>query len=142
MEMRRCRLCKQEQPVSNFYLRGNGKLRHECKNCWKTQTTAWAKANVERLAIAHKMKNIQAKYGLSEERYYYLLSQQANSCAICKTEFIGTRGPTSPCVDHDHKTYQIRGLLCRHCNFAIGLANEDITILEKMIAYLFQRRQA
>lgn len=39
-------------------------------------------------------------------------------------------------VDHDHTDGSFRGFLCRACNIALGLANEDPNILHKMIDYL------
>jgi hypothetical protein len=39
-------------------------------------------------------------------------------------------------IDHDHKTGLYRGVLCRFCNTAIGLAKEDIKRLEGIIEYL------
>lgn len=40
------------------------------------------------------------------------------------------------CIDHDHKTGKIRGLLCGFCNKAIGLLKENINILRNAIHYL------
>lgn len=39
-------------------------------------------------------------------------------------------------VDHDHETGLVRGLLCRRCNQAIGLLNEDRNLLQRMIGYI------
>ncbi len=33
-------------------------------------------------------------------------------------------------VDHNHETGEIRGLLCRRCNTAIGYLNDDPGLLE------------
>jgi Recombination endonuclease VII len=44
-------------------------------------------------------------------------------------------------VDHCHKSNQIRGLLCNHCNRAIGLAKEDPALLRKMANYV-EKEQA
>lgn len=40
------------------------------------------------------------------------------------------------CVDHDHKTGKIRGLLCSPCNFILGFAKDEIEILTNAVAYL------
>jgi len=40
------------------------------------------------------------------------------------------------CYDHDHKTDKFRGWLCGHCNSALGMVNDDISILEGLIKYL------
>ena len=39
-------------------------------------------------------------------------------------------------VDHNHDTGEVRGLLCRKCNSAIGLLNEDPTVLFRAIDYI------
>jgi len=55
-------------------------------------------------------------YGISVEEYNRLLDQQGGTCAICD------EAPEYHLyVDHDHETEKVRGLLCRACNFAVGL---------------------
>ena len=57
---------------------------------------------------------------------------QDGLCAICE------RHPEDGVlrVDHDHSTGKIRGLLCRHCNLALGNMSDDVSLLRKAIAYL------
>lgn len=59
---------------------------------------------------------------------------QQGKCAICGGD------PKFPnrrlCVDHDHATGHFRGLLCGHCNTAIGLMKDSPEIMRKAIAYL------
>lgn len=40
------------------------------------------------------------------------------------------------CVDHNHKTGEIRGLLCGLCNSGIGHFKDKIKLLKKAIKYL------
>lgn len=51
-------------------------------------------------------------YGLSPAEYDALLDRQGRRCAICRAK------PKSKrlAVDHDHKTNEVRGLLCSRCN--------------------------
>lgn len=59
-----------------------------------------------------------------------MTSAQENACAICK-------GTTSTlCIDHDHSSGVVRGLLCSNCNTGIGLFKDDPTRLSNAIAYL------
>jgi len=38
--------------------------------------------------------------------------------------------------DHDHKTDKFRGWLCGRCNTALGMVNDNIDILKKLIRYI------
>ena len=77
-------------------------------------------------------------YGITLENYNTMLAQQHGVCKICgKPEKVKFNGVTkSLAVDHCHKTGKVRGLLCQACNKALGLFNDDITILQNAINYL------
>src|SRR5438270_165354 len=78
------------------------------------------------------------RYGLTPETYEELLASQNYVCAICGTDNWG--GPKgTPCVDHDHVTETVRGLLCIKCNSSISYLKESVEILENAIAYLRSR---
>ncbi len=68
----------------------------------------WCLRNPEK-AKAYKRKE---RYGLTSEEHASLLNEQGGTCALCV-------GPPT-CVDHDHVTGVVRGLLCVGCNFALG----------------------
>lgn len=76
-------------------------------------------------------------YGISGEDYQTLLQKQNGLCAICKKVPM-PRGNRSRhfCVDHDHKTGKIRGLLCDPCNIALAHLKEDPEIFRSAIAYI------
>jgi len=74
-------------------------------------------------------------YGITKEEYDNLLVASNNKCAICGNEFEPTRR-NEPCIDHDHETQQIRGLLCRYCNIGLGHFKDDPEVLEKAAIYL------
>jgi hypothetical protein len=67
-----------------------------------------------------------SRYGLTAERFTWLLSIQGNACGMCRQPF----GVNSAiCVDHDHACCPaekascgrcVRGLLCRPCNATLG----------------------
>lgn len=75
------------------------------------------------------------KYNMSIDQYNQMLSDQNDGCAICGGVIDGKGG-----VDHCHKTGKIRGILCSHCNAAIGHMNDDIDRLSAAIAYLERTR--
>lgn len=80
------------------------------------------------------------KYGITAEEYNRLFDEQQGVCLICKRPET-TRDPfgrvrTRLSVDHNHETGAIRGLVCHHCNAAMGHANDDPALLRQMADYL------
>ena len=57
----------------------------------------------------------------------------AQTCALCGRPF---STPLRKCVDHDHKTGAIRGILCNLCNRALGQFGDSVECLQKAIDYL------
>jgi DNA-directed RNA polymerase subunit RPC12/RpoP len=74
---------------------------------------------------------LRTYYGLAPEEYEALAASQEYKCAICKTPFDGTEH-----LDHDHSSGWVRGILCKKCNPAIGLFDEDIVRIQEAIEYL------
>lgn len=85
------------------------------------------------------------KYGINEESYKSLFNKQKGKCALCrKEENRKSRWSKRKCslvVDHNHKTNKLRGLLCHKCNSALGLFNEDIKLLYRVIKYLLKYKR-
>lgn len=79
---------------------------------------------------AHKLSNL---YNFSLEEYNNMKIEQEGLCLICRR--VLPEG-YSAYVDHDHSTGRVRGLLCRACNTLLGMAEDNITILEHAIKYL------
>lgn len=68
-------------------------------------------------------------HGLTRKEARDLKAEKA--CAICgenKTEIL--------CVDHDHKTGVIRGVLCKKCNLGLGMFRDNPEYLATAIEYL------
>ena len=59
-------------------------------------------------------------YGITREAYDLLFAEQGGRCALCRK--VATE---SLCVDHDHSTGVVRGLLCRTCNRWLGWFEND-----------------
>lgn len=105
-------------------------MRSSCKICV-------SKANSKRDYSEYYWKNkekIQAlkrksMYGISEEEYNNLLQKQNNKCASCDDE-------TKLVVDHCHASGEIRGLLCRKCNTALGQLNDSKERVEGLLRYI------
>jgi hypothetical protein len=73
------------------------------------------------------------KYGITLNDYNSLLLKQNGCCKICCEPHKENK---TLAVDHCHKTGKVRGLLCHHCNTAIGLLKENPIFLNNAINYL------
>jgi DNA-directed RNA polymerase subunit RPC12/RpoP len=75
---------------------------------------------------------LRKHYGITLEDYGRMLQAQGGVCAICgrppKTKSLN--------VDHDHRTKQVRGLLCVHCNHRLIGRFRDSSIFRKAADYL------
>lgn len=92
---------------------------------------AWRKANPEAQALIKRRENLRQTYGLTPEQVDDMVEAQGFLCATC-----GTDVREDPCVDHCHDTNRVRGILCRRCNLALGLALDNPTTLRAMAEYL------
>lgn len=116
MLVKPCRTCGKRKHLLDYYKnRATQDGRQgSCKKCTEAR-------------IRHK------RHGLSPEEQDALFDQQEGLCAIC-----GEPCPKFPrlCIDHDHITGKIRGLLCKQCNLGLGNFRDSPEILEAAIAYL------
>jgi DNA-directed RNA polymerase subunit RPC12/RpoP len=70
-----------------------------------------------------------------------MLFSQNYLCAACGKD-LNTIEAERICIDHDHITGKVRGILCSNCNVALGQAHDNIGILYKLIAYLNKHSQS
>lgn len=98
------------------------------------------KPEQERIQLTRKWR-LKSDYDLTPEQYEKMLADQDRRCAICgATEAGGRRRHL--CVDHDHATNKIRGLLCVMCNLGLGKFRDDPTLLRQAALYLEALGQA
>ena len=104
-----------------------------CGNTYKRERTLNPKHKASSVAAQRKIT-----YGLGSDEFQLLVEAQNNRCAICNQPETATRrGKTRTlCVDHNHKTGAIRGLLCNRCNTALGLIDDSPITLDKAVKYL------
>jgi hypothetical protein len=144
-----CRVCGVAKPPSDFAGR-------RCKRCSSSYHKARYAADPERSKLAARRWRksnpdgtrqrtwkymLRQRYGITIADYMALLEKQEGVCAIC-------RGPeTYPgrerlAVDHCHATGIVRGLLCNHCNRAIGFLRENPEVVDRAANYLRQAQEA
>ena len=122
-----------------YYLRNREKILARERNrrlaMGPEKLRAVRKAEYLKARNRYREYELKKKYGISLADLSRLLVGQEGKCAICQTTAPGGKGW---CVDHDHVTTAIRGVLCQGCNTGIGLLKESDTILEAAQQYLRQ----
>ena len=76
------------------------------------------------------------KFGISIDQVIAVESLTGTPCPICSATMTGQRGLHLTCIDHDHETGLVRGVLCSSCNTALGMFNDDPTRLRAAADYL------
>jgi hypothetical protein len=96
--------------------------------------------NAAHVRRQQRVRHLRHKYGLTPDAYDELHQAQGGRCAVCgreeSTRHPGTGETFSLAVDHDHRTGRLRGLLCRHCNLALGYVGDSVETLEALVRYL------
>jgi len=148
-----CTKCKLEYPATSEYFtsnkRGKNGLHSWCRKCTNKQSRDWKHNNSEK-ATKHNhnwyLKNkkkcnedsrksrLRLNYGLTATDYNRMFEQQNGCCAICGRHQSGLSKRL--CVDHDHKTDEVRGLLCSNCNSGLGYFKDCKEFLVQAISYL------
>ena len=108
-----CSKCKAEKELDQFHKQPTGKLgRHSwCKVCFNQ----YHKEYSTKYSPEQKAKwNLSTRYKLNHNDIREMLIKQGGKCAICKKPLVKF------CVDHDHSTGKVRGILCHRCNILIG----------------------
>lgn len=129
--------------------------RHKHKDKYKEKAAAYRAANKERLRAQNRMwreanpdklrRNNLKRIGYTPELFDELLAAQNGLCAICDAD-LSAMPSKNVHADHCHTTLEPRGILCHHCNSAIGLLGESPERMMRAIAYLdeptMKRRKA
>ena len=155
MKTKICTQCKLELDIHAFtkVKSKSEKRRSKCKKCNNDVKKEYRRNNKEKGLSKEKqirLKNkdqiaksrlkpkekyaartLETKYGINLSDYNLLLKKQNSLCAICNKT-----SDKKLCVDHNHKTGSIRGLLCKECNFGLGNFKDNIAIFESAINYL------
>lgn len=102
----------------------------------------WADGHGRRPADKQRAAHIKHRYGLTPEEHDAMLAEQDARCAVCR-EYPTERNTRAHwdgklCVDHDHDTGRVRGLLCNDCNLVVGYGKSP-TVLRAAAEYLEAR---
>jgi hypothetical protein len=139
--MKICRTCNETKELTEFHkakVNVDG-LENRCKPCKQAyQTHPDRRAARARRAWKY---NIKVKYGMVPEDYHKLVEEQGNKCGACGDtwEELVNHVFERWCVDHNHNTGEVRGLLCNGCNAALGHAQDNPIRLRAQARYLEER---
>lgn len=81
---------------------------------------------------AHELKMAKT-YGLKPGEYELLRKSQRGVCVICQR---ATGARKRLAVDHNHKTGEVRGLLCGVCNSMLAHVRDDPMVFYRAAEYL------
>jgi len=121
--MKTCKECNETRPYSFFNKGENYKDGYHtiCREChYKKYGREW---------------HFKKTYGIDIEDFNIMRRQQDYKCACCGThENEVTRKRLF--IDHNHKTGEVRALLCHSCNVSLGLLKEDPERIASLLSYL------
>jgi hypothetical protein len=113
-----CCICNETKDDSDFYVkdRSTGRRDTTCKRCRIIQQR-------------------ERTLGVTDDDYWKMYRAQKGRCGICLRRLYSRRYKAF-CVDHDHDTGEIRGLLCHNCNRALGMFRDDVEALQRAQAWV------
>lgn len=145
--------CKWAEHVSLIRPKADQRKKHKCKSiacdnltarrdshCRTCSAKLRTTSNLSKSDYARNW-SLKKKYGITLSDFYEKLNNQNGKCAICTkllelpTEGQG-QGLNVAAVDHCHVTGKVRDIICNACNKALGLFNDDTTLLFNAITYL------
>ena len=121
----KCATCNEWKPPTAYNKNKSQKsgLHYACRECAKNHVRKY---------------NLPAKYKISIDHYDSLLAEQLSKCDICKTPLVDKSDIYNerPVIDHNHKTGEVRNLLCNKCNLALGNMNDSSEYAYELYQYL------
>ena len=132
---KKCSKCLVIKPLDHFWKnsRGGKHGKHSvCSECMKIGYRI-RYSKVDQFHIKYRM------YGIDKETLLDTLSAQDNKCFICYTDisfYKHDNSASAACIDHDHNTGIVRGILCNNCNRGLGLFRDKPENLRKAANYI------
>ena len=138
--MKWCSKCETEKPSSYFHSRKDTKsgVRSHCKRCVNDSNLDKYHQDLDKKDIHHlraRKHALKKFYNITLEDYDRMFKEQGGVCLICnKKETLHKRKYL--CIDHNHDTGEVRGLLCSNCNRGLGSFKDSKNLLKGAIIYL------
>lgn len=133
-----CFWCHEIKPLEEFYRHPQGKkgVTSHCKACQSRHAKNRRRVPLNKTQYAETTRRgwLKRKYRLTVEQYDCMVEKQGGVCAIC-----GKPSCSRLCIDHNHASGEIRGLLCTRCNISLGVL-EDEGFIKRATEYLMNYR--
>jgi hypothetical protein len=81
------------------------------------------------------LKKRCSRHGITEEEFWSIYQEQDGCCPVCDKEIQAEESA----VDHNHVTGEVRGILCKKCNRALGLLGDSPSTMLRASNYLSSR---
>ena len=123
--VRRCNTCREIKKIDEFYISAKNTkhgIKQYVESCCKACKSNYRFSDEEMHKNNRQNKWLSCNIKYRGKSIYYniyeeLLEYQQHKCVICGTDDSFNR----LVMDHDHKTGEVRGLLCQSCNqYAVG----------------------
>lgn len=108
-------------------------VRSKCKACYSLFHYEYYRNNTEKVKIKNKKQWLKRKYDMEIDEFQKIKAKQNENCAICNKKL---EDGFLVHVDHDHKTGNVRGILCRWCNTGLGNFKDSMENLKSAVKYL------
>jgi hypothetical protein len=139
-DQRTCHHCHETyQPTSGIQKFCTTRCRNKF-NYVKEQRRTYRRTN----SATHRRKyRLKAYFGITLDEFDAMVAAQGGVCAICsqpeRALILGE--PKRLCIDHDHETGRVRGLLCNACNIGLGRFRDNLDNLRAAADYLERHAQ-
>ena len=133
----KCNKCGILKDRTQFYDIAKGKKCKECHKLYQRERYGGLTQVRSGQMIANRKRQVLT-YGITWEQFVAMWDEQDGKCKICRIEVqtFAQHSSSAGCIDHDHSTGQIRGILCRRCNLGIGYFRDKPVLLQAAIVYL------
>lgn len=121
---------EQREKHKEKHREANAAYRAKNRESIRAQQKQWRDANKEKIR-----RNNLRRIGFTPELFEEMLAHQNGFCAVCAADLTKLASKQVH-ADHCHRTGSARGILCHHCNSALGLLREDPALFQKAIDYL------
>lgn len=125
MPERTCDICGRKRPLQEFPIQTT--VRYPVRRCSSCKRNGWLPPG-----FLEPRRRRRIYWPISQAERQDLIEALGDVCGICGERVLDRHLH----VDHDHKNQRVRGILCRSCNFGLGLFRDSPERLQAAISYL------